>query len=98
MVEHYTTCPRVHSVQVIWSDLEASPPPASFYAVPDLVIGGNGKNSGSVGDRNRNGGSRGGGIGGLRSSVESPSPPPPRGERGLLPWTDVVPLVEYEVT
>jgi len=38
VVEHYTSCPRVHALQVVWSDLASEPPPPSFYAVEGLAI------------------------------------------------------------
>lgn len=31
VVEHYHTCPRVHDIHVIWSDLENPPPPKTFF-------------------------------------------------------------------
>lgn len=33
VVEHYVTCPRIDSIQIIWSDLDAIPPPMSFYNI-----------------------------------------------------------------
>ena len=31
VVEHYYTCPEVHSIQVVWSELDRSPPRPSFF-------------------------------------------------------------------
>lgn len=31
IVRHYTQCPHIDSIQVIWSDLENKPPPVSFF-------------------------------------------------------------------
>ena len=31
IVEHYSQCPHVHSIQIIWSDLERKPPQLSFF-------------------------------------------------------------------
>ena len=31
VVEHYVSCPRIDAIQIIWSDLDAPPPPMSFY-------------------------------------------------------------------
>ena len=33
-VEHYHTCPRVHEIQIVWSDLANEPPPRSFFKLP----------------------------------------------------------------
>uniref|UniRef100_A0A7S2W219 Glycosyl transferase 64 domain-containing protein n=1 Tax=Rhizochromulina marina TaxID=1034831 RepID=A0A7S2W219_9STRA len=35
VVEQYATCPKIHSIQVIWSDLAAAPPPMSFFDLPN---------------------------------------------------------------
>lgn len=31
IIDHFTRCPHIDSIQVIWSDLENSPPPLSFF-------------------------------------------------------------------
>ena len=31
IIQHYTKCPHIHSIQIIWSDLENKPPPMSFF-------------------------------------------------------------------
>lgn len=38
VVEHYVTCPNIDRIQVIWSDLQNKPPPASYYDIKGLYI------------------------------------------------------------
>ena len=33
-VEHYHSCPHVHEIQVVWSDLANAPPERSFFKLP----------------------------------------------------------------
>lgn len=32
-VEHFTTCPNVHAIQIVWSDQDNAPPPLSFFKI-----------------------------------------------------------------
>jgi len=38
VVGHYVTCPNIDNIQIIWSDLTNTPPVASFYGIPGLII------------------------------------------------------------
>jgi hypothetical protein len=37
IVEHYSRCPNIDSIQIVWSDLDNSPPPDSFFRIKSDV-------------------------------------------------------------
>ena len=36
-LQHFSTCPNVESIQVVWSDQENPPPPLSFFDLPSPI-------------------------------------------------------------